>query len=216
MRGLDDLVRSGKVHYVAVSDAPAWVVSQANTLARERGWVQFIAYQGRYSLVDRDLEREVLPMSASNNLGCVPWGVLGQGKLTGKYQRGKDPESAERNKWTGFSVTEKEFDIAEKVQSIAKEINKTPSQVALNWMLCQNRVTAPLIGCRLLRHLEDNLGALEFQLSEEHLKTLDEVSQNDVGFPLNFIGASFTQSPWLFWGDKSGSSLDPRANFFSY
>lgn len=98
----------------------------------------------------------------------------------GKYQRGKDPESAERNKWTGFSVTEKEFDIAEKVQSIAKEINKTPSQVlpnlkrriesfryndtlkvALNWMLCQNRVTAPLIGCRLLRHLEDNLGALE-------------------------------------------------------
>eukprot|EP01104_Vermistella_antarctica_P020526 TRINITY_DN8810_c0_g1_i1.p1 TRINITY_DN8810_c0_g1~~TRINITY_DN8810_c0_g1_i1.p1 ORF type:complete len:409 (+),score=74.99 TRINITY_DN8810_c0_g1_i1:132-1229(+) len=210
MRSLNDLVCSGKIHYIGISDTPAWVVAQANTLAAKNGWPQFIAYQGRYSLVDRDQDRDILPMARTLNLGGVPWGVIGGGKLTGKYKRNETvpPEGAERHKYGAFKVSEREHDVADVVVAIAEELGRSPSQVAVNWMLTQPGVASPLIGCRMLRHLEDNLKALEFKLTEEQLKRLDEISKiPDLGFPHNFIGQSIETSPWLTYGDTTGMKI---------
>ena len=131
MRGLDDLVRQGKVLYVGVSDTPAWVVSQANTIAELRGWSRFIGLQIRYSLIDRTVERELLPMARAFDLGVTPWGIVGSGVLTGKYNR--DPAAAGRAKMRD-ALSDRSLQIAAAVIEIAGELGVTPSQVAINWV----------------------------------------------------------------------------------
>jgi len=185
MRGLDDLVSSGKVLYVGISDTPAWVVSRANAIADLRGWSPFVGLQIRYSLIDRTAEADLLPMARALDLGVTPWSVLGAGVLTGKYSRGRQPEEGRAKE--GAARRERNLEIAEAVVSVAEEIGCTPSQVAIAWIRQQEGVIVPLVGARNLSQLRDNLGALDVELDSDQLLRLEEVSRVDLGFPHNFL-----------------------------
>lgn len=185
MRALDDLVRQGKVLYVGVSDTPAWIVSQANTLAELRGWMPFVGLQIRYSLIDRTAEADLLPMARAFDLGVTPWSVLGAGVLTGKYLKKSPPKEGRAKE--GAAKDKRNLTIAKEVAAVADEIGCTSSQVAISWVRQQPGVIVPLLGARNLSQLEDNLGALDITLEEEHLKRLDEASRTDLGFPHSFL-----------------------------
>jgi aryl-alcohol dehydrogenase-like predicted oxidoreductase len=189
MRGLDDLVRAGKVLYVGISDTPAWIVSRANTMADLRGWSPFVALQLRYSLLDRSAERELLPMARTLDLAVTPWSVLGAGVLSGKYNRGTPPEQGRAK--DGAAKVERNLGIAAEVVAVADEIGCTPSQVAITWARQQPGVIVPLLGANNLRQLADNLGALDVTLGEAQLARLDQVSRIDLGFPHDFLGEDF-------------------------
>lgn len=184
MRALDDLVRAGKILYIGISDTPAWIVSQANTLADLRGWSRFVALQIRYSLIDRAAERELLPMARALDLAVTPWSVLGSGVLTGKYNKAG---SAEGRAKLWDNLVERDLNIAQAVVDAAGEIGCTPSQAALSWARQQPGVIIPIIGARKLSQLEDNLGCLEVALTAEQLARLNEVSRIELGFPHEFI-----------------------------
>jgi aryl-alcohol dehydrogenase-like predicted oxidoreductase len=186
MRGLDDLVTQGKVHYIGISDTPAWIVSQANTLAEFRGWSRFVGLQLRYSLLDRAAERDLLPMAASLGLGVTPWSVLGAGVLTGKYNSKKPPTEG-RAKGGGAETLERNLTIAQTCIEIGKENGCSPSQVAIRWVMQQPLTVVPLIGARTVKQLEDNLGVLKVTLSDEQMVRLNEVSRIERGFPHDFL-----------------------------
>jgi len=190
MRGLDDLVRQGKVLYVGVSDTPAWVVSRANMLAELRGWTSFVGLQIRYSLIDRTVERELLPMAQALDLCVTPWGVVGSGVLTGKYNR--DAEAAGRARTQG-RISERGLAIAGEVVTIADELGVTPSQVAINWVRRGPALIVPLVGARTVDQLEENLGCLRFELSDEQMRRLNEVSRIEPGFPHDMLGPQAAQ-----------------------
>lgn len=185
LRGLDDLVRAGKVLYVGISDTPAWVVSQANTMADLRGWTPFTALQIRYSLIDRTAERDLLPMARALDLAVTPWSILGAGVLSGKYN---DPARASegRVKATGAKV-DRNLRIARAVADVAAEIGCTPSQAAIAWVRQQPGVIIPLVGARTRDQLRDNLGALSVTLSPDQLARLDETTRIELGFPHDFL-----------------------------
>jgi aryl-alcohol dehydrogenase-like predicted oxidoreductase len=184
MRGLDDLVRQGKVLYVGVSDTPAWVVSQANTLAELRGWSSFVGLQIRYSLIDRTVERELLPMARAFDLAVTPWGIVGSGVLTGKYN--DDPKAPGRAQMRG-QIGDRSLSIAAEVMKVAKETNATPSQVAIAWVRQGPALIVPLLGARTADQLEDNLGCLELTLSADQKARLDTVSAIEPGFPHDML-----------------------------
>ena len=182
MRGMDDLVRSGKVVYVAISNTPAWQVSRMQTIADLRGWAPLIAFQLEYSLVERTVERDMIPMAEEMGLGVMPWSPLGSGVLTGKYSRAdlagdanKDIGSRKALALMIGTLSERNLVIADAVRDIATEIGKTPAQVALAWTLLNPAVTAPIMGVRTVAQLEDNLGALDVQLTDAQQTRLDEV-----------------------------------------
>ncbi len=184
MRALDDLVRQGKVLYVGVSDTPAWEVSRANTLAELRGWSAFVGLQIRYSLLDRAVERELLPMAKALDLTVTPWDTLGSGVLAGKYN--VNPAESGRAKQRGF-ISERALGIAAEVIKVAQELGRTPAQVALAWVRQGQGVIVPLVGARTLAQLEDNLGCLEFSLTLEAKQLLDDASKIELGFPHEFL-----------------------------
>jgi aryl-alcohol dehydrogenase-like predicted oxidoreductase len=184
MRGLDDLVSAGKVLYVGISDTPAWVVAQANTLAELRGWTPFVGLQIRYSLIDRAVERELLPMAKEFDIAVTPWGVVGSGILTGKYNR--DPDAQGRARQRG-QIRQRDLEIAAEVIKLADEIGRTPSQVALDWVRRGPGVIVPIVGARTLEQLEENLGCLEFSLDAAQRARLDEVSAIEPGFPHDML-----------------------------
>lgn len=206
MRGLDDLVRAGKVHYLAVSDTPAWVVAQANTLAREKGWTPFVAYQGLYSVLERDMERDIIPMCKSLGLASVPWGVLGGGKLSGRHVQGgagvAPPSKDGKPQSRPVKLTERELLIATEVAAVAKEIDRSSAQVALNWAISRG-VESPIVGVRTADQLKDLLKTLEFRLSPAHMERLNKVGKPALGFPHSLIGQSTQESPYLFFGDNT-------------
>ena len=185
MRGLDDLVRQGKVLYVGVSDTPAWVVSQANTLAELRGLSRFIGLQIRYSLIDRTVERDLLPMARAFDLCVTPWGIVGSGVLSGKYNR--DRAAAGRASMRG-QLSERSLSIAAEVVAVADELGVSPTQVAINWVRQGPAQIVPLVGARTVEQLNDNLGCLEFTLSGEQKARLDAVSAIELGFPHDMLG----------------------------
>ena len=184
MRGLDDLVRSGKVLYVGVSDTPAWVVAQANTLADFRGWSQFIGLQIRYSLLDRTVERELIPMAKALDLAVTPWGCVGSGILSGKYNL--DPAAKGRAVMRG-QLSDRALEIAQEVVVLAQEIGRTPSQVALNWVRQGTGVIVPLVGARTLEQLKENLDCLGFELTSEQVTRLNRISDIEMGFPHDML-----------------------------
>lgn len=186
MRGLDDLVRAGKVLYVGVSDTPAWIISQANTLAELRGWSRFVGLQVRYNLIDRTAERDLLPMARAFDLAVTPWSVLSAGVLTGKYNR-VETEGGRAKLWG--DIAERDLAIAGEVVQLAEEIGCTPSQVALNWVRQQPGVIIPIVGARKVGQLEDNLGALDFTLTGEQIARLNDVSRFELGFPHEFLAS---------------------------
>ena len=159
VRALDDLVSSGKVLYVGISDTPAWVVSQAVTLAELRGWSPFVALQAPYSLADRDVERELLPMARALGLTFTSWGMLEGGALTGKYL----DESDEPRRYD--DVGPKANALAREVIAVAEELGVTPAQVAIAWVRAQPWHTVPIVGARTESQLRENLGALEVELA---------------------------------------------------
>jgi len=191
MRGLDDLVRQGKVLYVGISDTPAWEVARANTLATFRGWTPFVGLQIRYSLLDRAVERELLPMAKELDLAVTPWDVLGSGVLTGKYNR--DAETTGRAALRG-QIKDRDLGIAAEVVKLAEKLGRTPAQVALNWVRQGQGVIVPLVGAKTREQLDDNLGCLEFELDPDDKARLDEVSQIELGFPHDFLAQFRTGS----------------------
>jgi aryl-alcohol dehydrogenase-like predicted oxidoreductase len=206
MRALDDMVRAGKVLYIGVSDTPAWIVSQANTMADLKGWTQFVGLQIRYSLIDRTAERELLPMAREFDMAVTPWSVLGAGVLSGKYNRDK---AASGRAQEGAATIERNLEIAAAVVETAEQIGCTPSQVAVSWARQQPGVVIPIIGARNTAQLEDNLGALEVTLSREQLAELDEASKIELGFPHDFLGSEQIRD--IVYGGTQGLLDNHRA-----
>jgi aryl-alcohol dehydrogenase-like predicted oxidoreductase len=194
LRAFDDLVRAGKILYIGLSDAPAWQGSRMQAIAELRGWTQFCALQISYSLVERTVEREMIPMAAQMGMGVCPWSPLGGGVLAGKYSKAdlspaKTSDLTSRkaiNAVTG-RLSEQNLGVAAVVGEIARETGKTSAQVALAWTLRNSAVTSPVLGVRTLAQLEDNLGSLGVELSEEQLARLDMVSQVPKVFPMNLL-----------------------------
>jgi len=193
MRSLDDLIRSGKILYIGISDVPAWVVSNANAIADMRSWSSFIGLQIMYNLIERSAERELLPMARALDIGVTVWSPLGGGVLSGKYNKQNTKEQKrfnDNNPMSASFVNERNISIATEVQTIAKEITKTPSQVALNWIRQRQKdkaVMIPIVGARTEVQVKDNLGCLDFELTSDQLKRLDEKSKIQLGFPHDFM-----------------------------
>jgi aryl-alcohol dehydrogenase-like predicted oxidoreductase len=190
MRGLDDLVRQGKVLYVGISDAPAWWVAQANTLAHLRGWSPFIGLQIEYSLIERTVERELIPMAKALNLGVTAWSPLASGVLTGKYHgHGSSDQRSEPGRLSNDSM--KEFlpeqqradRIVAAVKAVSDEIGRSMAQVALAWLRHRPVPVIPILGARKGPQLQDNLASLDLTLSADQLKRLGEASRIELGFP---------------------------------
>jgi aryl-alcohol dehydrogenase-like predicted oxidoreductase len=193
MRALDDAVRAGKILYAGISDAPAWVVAQANTLAEWKDWTPFVGLQIPYSLIERTPERDLLPMAEALDLAVTPWGTLGGGVLTGKYKAGKDrpPDTrfATAAQWGDAFLTERNLRIAGEVAEVARETGRSASQVSIAWVRQHRRgVTIPIIGATKVSQLRDNVGSLEVVLAPEQMKRMDEASRIELGFPLDFLG----------------------------
>lgn len=191
MRSFDDLVRSGKVLYIGVSDTPAWVVSQCNLLAELRGWTPFIGLQIEYSLLQRTSERELIPMAQTLDIGVTAWSPLANGWLTGKYSNGqsKGSDEAKRLDNEGMSAFVQQNDrnlaIAHAVDAVAQEIGCTSAQVALNWL--RQQAVIPIVGARKHAQVQDNLNCINFTLSADQLEKLNQISQIELGFPHDFL-----------------------------
>ena len=182
LRGLDDLVSSGKVLYIGISDTPAWIASYAQAIATLRGWNKFVAYQAEYSLLERGIEYDVLPMSESLGLSLLAFSLLGAGVLTGKFNQPGGPGEPTRAR----QASEKEKTAAEVVMAIATEVGRTPSQVAINWARQKSTNLLPILGARREAQIIDNLGVLEFSLSAEQMQRLDETNPLPLVYPHTF------------------------------
>ncbi len=188
MRALDDLVRAGKVRYLGFSDTPAWKVAQAQTIAQFRGWAPLIALQVEYSLLERTIEGELIPMARELGLGVTPWSPLSGGILSGKYTRENAGKvKPDRGAWVESGLDEHAYSVIDVVLRIAKELGTSPAHVALAWVISRPGVSSTIIGARSLKQFEDNLGAVEVELSPAQRTALDEVSAPTLDFPAEFL-----------------------------
>ncbi|NUU24508.1 MAG: aldo/keto reductase [Streptomycetaceae bacterium] len=188
MRALDDAVRAGKVLYVGISDAPAWVVARANTLAEWRGWTPFAGLQVPYNLLNRDIERELLPMAEDFGMSVAAWGPLASGVLSGKFTRPGGAETGTRV--NPASLGERDHAAARAVQDAADELGVSPSQVAIAWTRARSRAVHPILGARTVEQLKDNLGAADLELPAELTARLDAAVDFSLGFPQDFIAST--------------------------
>jgi aryl-alcohol dehydrogenase-like predicted oxidoreductase len=189
MRAFDDLVRQGKILYAGVSDMAAWAVARANTLAELRGWTRFVGLQIEYSLIERTVERELIPMAEALGLGVTAWSPLASGVLTGKYAEGKAEPDARMNSemMKGFlRVDERVKAIVGEVQAVAREVGRSPAQVALAWLRQRPIPVIPIIGARRMEQFRDNLACLDLKLDKPLVERLDRVSAVELGFPHDF------------------------------
>lgn len=185
MRGLDDLISSGKVMYIGISDTPAWLISRMNTMAELRGWNRFVGLQVEYSLLMRDPERDLLPMAHHMNLGVTAWGPLAGGALTGKYL--KTTDGPKRLKEGAKRLNERNTAIAAKVVEIAEEIGCTPGQVAIRWVMDQHQQMIPIIGSRHAEQIKETVASINVKLSKEQHEALNSISAIELGFPHDFL-----------------------------
>jgi aryl-alcohol dehydrogenase-like predicted oxidoreductase len=186
MRGLDDVVRQGKVLYVGISDVPAWWIAQANTLADLRGWSRFIGLQIPYNLIERTVERELIPMAKALDIGVTAWSPLSNGVLTGKYHGHGGSELGRMNSETMKTFMpeqQRATRIVAAVKIVSEQTGCSMAQVALAWLRYRPVPVIPIIGARKLKQLQDNLASLDLELSAEHLKSLEEASRVELGFP---------------------------------
>jgi aryl-alcohol dehydrogenase-like predicted oxidoreductase len=195
LRAMDDLVRAGKVLYVGFSDTPAWVVAQAVTEAELRGWVRPVAIQAPYSVLDRGVERDLLPMARANELAVTVWGMLEGGTLTGKYR------AADRGATRYEGASEKELAAGDAVTELAGEISRSPAQVAIGWIRARRDrgEIIPVLGARTVDQLDEALGCLDFELTEEQVRRLDDLAPIDLGFPHSFLASDHVRG--LIFGD---------------
>jgi aryl-alcohol dehydrogenase-like predicted oxidoreductase len=187
MRALDDAVRAGKVLYVGVSDAPAWLVSRANTLAEWRGWTPFAGLQVPYNLLKRDIERELLPMAEAFGMSVAAWGPLAGGVLSGKFTGPAGTAAGAPTRIDPGSLTPRDHAVARAVQEVAGELGATAAQVAIAWTRSRYAAVHPIIGARTVEQLTDNLGAVDVALPEEAVRRLESAAEFEVGFPGDFI-----------------------------
>ena len=197
MRGFDDLVRAGKIVYAGISDAPAWQVSRMQMLAELRGWAPFIGLQIEYSLIERTVEHDLLPMADALGLGVLAWSPLGSGVLTGKYSRADIEANKDKDMFNGGraavaagigSLSEHNLDIVDALKDIATDVGHSPAQTAIAWLLAKQAPRIiPILGARTAKQFEENLGALEITLSADHMQRLDEASAIAPIFPHRFL-----------------------------
>ena len=195
LSALTDLVRSGKVRYIGVSNFTGWQLMRSVCVSEANGLEKFACLQPQYSLVERNIEREVLPICVEEGLGVIPWSPLGGGFLSGKYRRGEKPPQGSRiseavesmEEYWDRRATERNWATLDVVSRISEEMGKSYAQISLNWLLRQQGVTAPIIGARTLEQLEDNIDASGWELTEEQLEELSEASANEDVYPYRFI-----------------------------
>ena len=194
MRAFDDLVRAGKVLYVGISDAPAWVVAKSNTLAELRGWTRYAGLQIEYSLLERTVERELVPMAKDQSMTILAWSPLRNGLLTGKYL----PENTRQSQAEGArmhsemmksfgGIPESAHAVIREIVAVGKELGVSAAQVALAWLRYRPVAVIPIIGARKLSQFEDNLRSLDVNLSSGQLERLDKASAVPMGFPHDFF-----------------------------
>jgi aryl-alcohol dehydrogenase-like predicted oxidoreductase len=202
MAALEDLVRTGKVRYLGVSDTPAWKIAEANVVARLRGWSAFVGLQIEYSLLERTVEQELVPMARELGIGITPWSPLKSGVLSGKYTRHNAGQiKPSRGYIADAFLSEKTYAIVDELHVIAKAHESTVARVALAWVQAQPGVTSTIIGARRLAQLEDNLKALDVKLSAEELGRLDALTKPTFGFPQNM-------QPWFSAFHNGGTSVN--------
>jgi len=197
MRGLDDLVRQGKVLYVGISDAPAWWIAQANTLAHLRGWSPFVGLQIEYSLIERTVERELIPMAKALNLGLTAWSPLARGVLTGKYHGhgSSEPGRMSNDMMKELMPEQQRTDrIVAAVKTVSDQTGRSMTEVALAWLRYRPVPVIPIVGARKLSQLQDNLASFDLILSPDHLKTLDEASRIELGFPYDIYAKEMVRT----------------------
>ena len=182
MRGLDDLIKQGKVIYAAISDTPAWIVSKGNTIAELMGWSQFVALQVEYSLLQRTPERDLIPMTKHFDMTLTPWAPLAGGALTGKYLRGDKGRIKEGSN----RLNENSQRITKEVIAVAEKLGVQPSHVALKWTMQQGYSSIPIVGATKVAQLQENLKTIDVVIPDEDMERLDEASKIDLGFPGNF------------------------------
>ncbi|MFC1584316.1 aldo/keto reductase [Fibrobacterota bacterium] len=192
MRGLDDLVHAGKVHYIGISDTPAWIVARANTMAGLKDWTAFTGMQIKYSLAERTAERDLLPLTREDGMAVTVWGALASGLLSGKFHNRKKRMSQKKNTRINPATdskffTEKNLAVTGKIMEIAEAMDRPPAQIALNWVRQQQGTIIPIVGARNDKQLKENLECLEFNLDKEQLWALDDVSRIELGFPHEFL-----------------------------
>jgi aryl-alcohol dehydrogenase-like predicted oxidoreductase len=195
LSALSDLVRAGKVRYVGVSNFTAWQLMKSVSLSDALGFERFVCLQPQYSLVERNIEREVLPVCEEEGLGVIPWSPLGGGFLSGKYRRGEEPPQGSRiseavesmEEYWDRRATERNWRVLDVVGRISEETGKSYAPISLNWLLRQPAVTAPIIGARTLDQLEDNLGASGWELDEAQVSDLSEAGALEDVYPYRFI-----------------------------
>jgi aryl-alcohol dehydrogenase-like predicted oxidoreductase len=197
LHALNTLVEAGKVRYIGVSNYKSYQIQKAVDVSRANGWEAFSCFQPLYNLLDRSIEWEIVEMCAAEGLGIIPWSPLRGGWLTGRYQRGMElPTDDSRvatatkhgwsEKWDVYN-NERTWSVIDTLIEVAEQVGKTPAQVALNWVKDASGVTAPIIGVRTLKQLEDNLGSAGWALSAEHRERLNTASAMPGPYPYDFI-----------------------------
>jgi aryl-alcohol dehydrogenase-like predicted oxidoreductase len=195
LSALTDLVRSGKVRYIGVSNFTGWQLMRSLAVSESHGFERFVCLQPQYSLVERNIEREILPVCLEEGLGVIPWSPLGGGFLSGKYRRGEEPPRGSRiseavesmEEYWDRRATERNWATIDVVGRISEETGKSYAQISLNWLLRQEGVTAPIIGARTIEQLEDNLGASGWELDEQQVDELSEAGALEDVYPYRFI-----------------------------
>ncbi|KAG9699642.1 aryl-alcohol dehydrogenase AAD14, partial [Aureobasidium melanogenum] len=208
MDSLHILVEQGKVMYLGISDTPAWIVSAANYYAKAHGKTPFSIYQGRWNIMLRDFEREIIPMARHFGMALAPWDVLGGGRFQTKaaIEERKKKNEGIRSMMGGPEQTEDEAKMSAALEEVANEHNVTITAVALAYVMSKTINVFPLVGGRKVEHLHDNIKALTIKLSDEQIKKLEDVRPFDIGFPNNFIGVDPTisgQPSWLLGASAS-------------
>lgn len=185
MRGLEDVVRSGKVRYIGCSNLAAWQVMKANGIAEKYGWTKFVSTQNYYSIAGRDLENELVPMVQDQQMAILPWSPLAGGFLSGKYTRSNKPEGDSRRLAFDFPPIdqEKAYDIIDVMETVAQAHGVSVARIALAWVLAKPGVTSVIIGAKNTDQLLDNIKAVEISLTSEQLEQLDTASAGPVPYP---------------------------------
>ena len=183
LRALDDLVAAGKVRYIGLSDLPAWVAAQAQTIARFRGWTPITALQLEYSLLERTPEGELLPMAEALGIGVLPWSPLRSGQLSGKYVRDNGTPADSKRTRLIEGPTERDWDVIAAVAAVAAELDVSSAEVALAWVRSRPAITSTLIGARTLEQLQSNLASLQITLAPDQLAALEQPSAPSLDFP---------------------------------
>jgi aryl-alcohol dehydrogenase-like predicted oxidoreductase len=187
MAALEDLVQAGKVRYLGVSDTPAWKATQAQMIAQFRGWAPFVGLQVEYSLLERTVEGEIIPMALELGLGVTPWGPLKGGVLSGKYTRQNAKQAAPDRGWVASSLSDNAFAVIDELGRIARQLDTTVARVALAWVQGRPGVASTIIGARTLAHLEDNLRALDLSLTAEQSAALGALTKPTLSFPAGLM-----------------------------